>query len=68
MMVIQTLCHMDLRVSELRLLTVEAVKKGKLSVTRRKYTRERVNLQKLKMPRMHDYYPFYPVVDYSLAK
>ena len=121
MMIIQTLCHMDLRVSELKLLTVEAVKKGKLSVTRRKHTRElvipdylqeslliysrqmkfkngilfrtpvgnpidrsymwrnvkqlcrlagvdeeRVNLQKLKMPRMHDYYPFYPMVDSSM--
>lgn len=121
MMTIQTLCHMDLRFSELGLLTVEAVQEGRLSVTRRKHTREmeipdylreslmaysrqmqlgkgrlfctiggnpidrssmwrslkqlcriagvdeeRVNLQKLKMPRMHDYYPFYPMADRSM--
>ena len=120
-MMIQTLCHMDLRFSEMGLLTVEAVREGKISITRRKHTREmkipdylqeslmayssqtgieegilfrtpvgnpidrsnmwrnlkqlcrlagvdeeRVTLQKLKMPRMHDYYPFYPVVDCSM--
>lgn len=122
MMIIQTLCHMDLRFSEIGFLTVEAVQEGRLSVTRQKHTREmkipdylreslaayirhmqlkegslfrtlggnlidrssmwrslkqlcrtagvdesRVTLQKLKMPRMHDYYPFYPMVDCSMA-
>ncbi len=122
MMIIQTLCHMDLRFSELEQLTVEAVQRGSLDVRRRKYLRtmkipeylrdsllayvrherlvsgilfrtsggnpvnrsnmwkdlkhlcrlagvdeDRVSLQKLKMPRMHDYYPFYPMVDYSMT-
>lgn len=122
MMIIQTLCHMDLRFSELEQLTVETVRAGHVDIRRRKYTRtmkipeylresllayirqervksgvlfrtmtgnpvnrsnvwkgikqlcreagvdeERVNLQKLKMPRMHDYYPFYPMVDYEMV-
>ena len=115
-MIIQTLCHMDIRYSELEGLTVEAVRKGVVTVTRRKKTfnmeipqylaeslllyadksgvtngvifstatgrpvdrsniwREvkmhclraglddsRINMQKLKMPLVRDYYPFYPM-------
>ena len=122
MMIIQTLCHMDLRFSELGKVTVEAVREGVLSITRRQHTRrmeippylrdsllayarhegiesgivfrttegnlvnrsniwkglkklclaagvdeDRVSLMKLKMPRMHDYYPFYPMVEDSLC-
>jgi integrase len=115
-MIMQTLCHMDIRFSELDRLTVEAVRKGYVTVVRRKRERqiempdylkealehyagqkaiskgiifrttsgktvdrsnvyweikmlceladvdaEQVQLVKFKMPRMHDYYPFYPV-------
>lgn len=37
-MLIQTLCHMDVRYSELKHLTVDAVKKGYLEITRRQHT------------------------------
>jgi site-specific recombinase XerD len=115
-MMIQTLCHMDIRFSEFDRLTVEAVKKGYVTVVRGKRERqiempdylkealedyagqkeisegiifrtakgktvnrsnlyreikalceladvdsERVQMIKFKMPRMHDYYPFYRV-------
>jgi site-specific recombinase XerD len=115
-MIMQTLCHMDLRFSELDRLTVEAVNVGYVEVERGRRMRriempeylqtaltayaqreeigtgiifctssgklvdrsniyrsikdlceyaevepERVKLQKFKMPRMHDYYPFYSV-------
>lgn len=36
-MLIQTLCHMDVRYSELKHLTVDAVKKGYLEITRRQH-------------------------------
>jgi site-specific recombinase XerD len=113
-MVMQTLCHMDLRFSEFGRLTVEAVEEGMVEVVRGRRTRKidmpdylreallgyakragvregmifrtrsgrgmnrsnvwksikklcgetgvdekRVSLVKFKMPRMHDYYPFY---------
>lgn len=123
MMIIQTLCHMDLRFSELELLTVEAVAKGFIDIKRRKYVhameipeylREslsayirqsgiesgvvfctatgnpvnrsniwkdlkhlcrkagveetQVSIQKLKMPKVHDYYPFYPMAECSMCR
>ena len=123
MMIIQTLCHMDLRFSELELLTVEAVGKGFIDVKRRKYVhtmkipeylREslsayirqsqvesgvvfctatgnpvnrsniwkdlkhlcrkagveetQVSIQKLKMPKVHDYYPFYSMVESEMCR
>ena len=119
-MVIQTLCHMDIRYSELGHMTVEAVNKGYVELKRRKHTirreipgylkesllayamqqgisrgvlfrtsggnmpnrsniwksvkrlcglagvdEDRVTLAKLKMPMVHDYYPFYPMVGKS---
>jgi site-specific recombinase XerD len=115
-MIMQTLCHADLRFSELNHLTVEAVRKGYVTVIRRKRERqiempdylrealksyaeqkkisegiifrtmngkmldrtnayanikklceladvdtEKVQMVKFKMPRMHDYYPFYEI-------
>lgn len=122
MMIIQTLCHMDIRFTELTEVTVENVQKGYINVTRRKYTKllkipdylrdslmayieqehletgvlfrtaggnpvdrsntwrevkqlcheanldeGRISLTNLKMPGMHDYYPFYPLVDCALV-
>ncbi len=116
-MLIQTLCHMDIRYSELEKLTVESLKEGFVKLIRRKsrlkleipeYLRKslaayaryinvgsgivfrtsngkifnrsnawkeikqlcetagldenRITLQKLKMPMVHDYYPFYPML------
>ena len=115
-MLVQTLCHMDIRYSEMEQVSVDAVEAGIVEVSRRQnriqlgmpgYLQEslqgylgqagvtsgvvfqtsggkmlnrsnawreirqlceaagiekgRVTLQKLKMPRMHDYYPFYPM-------
>jgi site-specific recombinase XerD len=121
-MIMQTLCHMDLRFSEFNRLTVESVRTGYVEVVRSKRTRQiempsylqdalleyieqegivsgivfctaggklvdrsnvyrdikkmcaladidsdRVQLLKFKMPRMHDYYPFYPLGTCAVA-
>jgi site-specific recombinase XerD len=121
-MIMQTLCHMDLRFSEFNRLTVESVQTGYVEVVRSKRTRQiempsylqetlleyieqegivsgivfctaggklvdrsnvyrdikkmcaladinsdRVQLLKFKMPRMHDYYPFYPLGTCAVA-
>lgn len=120
-MLIQTLCHMDIRYAELESLTVGALQEGYVDVVRRKkllqleipdYLREalldyaewrgiasgiifsgpankaldrsniwreikllcvraglddtKINMQKMKMPMVRDYYPFYPMEKKSL--